>query len=196
MPSLDFVTLEDLRSSLESDLQEMTRCAQAKAWKAVHVLAGSIVEAILIDALVSEQVVSLEQAVKLELAAAIITSKDKGIISARTADLSSVIRSYRNLIHPGRALRLSERVDAIQRTLAQALVSIVLEEMVAGGGSTMATLRSKSSRRLEGDSSASVICPRLGESADYGAVEGAGFRHHGIGSGGTPSFGSRRRGEI
>ena len=24
---------------------------------------------------------------------------------------------------------------------------------------------------------------------NYGAVEGAGFRHHGIGSGGTPSFG-------
>src|ERR1043166_4837844 len=53
MGAFDFVSDERFRESLESDYLEIQRCLDAEAWKAVHVLAGSIVEAVLIDYLLS-----------------------------------------------------------------------------------------------------------------------------------------------
>jgi len=43
----DFIGDERFRESLRSDFNEMTRCVEAEAWKSVHALAGSIVEALL-----------------------------------------------------------------------------------------------------------------------------------------------------
>jgi hypothetical protein len=43
------VTDDDLRASLEADAAEMAACPKARAYKAVRVLAGSIVEALLTD---------------------------------------------------------------------------------------------------------------------------------------------------
>jgi len=42
MAIFDYITIDEFRKSLESDYQEMTSCFTAEAWKAVHVLAGSI----------------------------------------------------------------------------------------------------------------------------------------------------------
>jgi len=49
MPNFDFVSDEKFRFSLEKDYQELTLSLQNGAWKAAYILAGSIVEAILID---------------------------------------------------------------------------------------------------------------------------------------------------
>jgi len=51
-PKFDFVTEPSFRASLESDYRELIRCLEGGAWKAVHVLAGSVVEAILGDYLI------------------------------------------------------------------------------------------------------------------------------------------------
>jgi hypothetical protein len=53
MVSFDFITDEAFRTSLESDYQELKSCMTTKAWKAVHVLSGSIVEAVLTDYLIA-----------------------------------------------------------------------------------------------------------------------------------------------
>lgn len=45
----DFITDEKLRAALRADYREMTACVANEAWKAVYVLAGSLVEAILVD---------------------------------------------------------------------------------------------------------------------------------------------------
>jgi hypothetical protein len=45
--------------------------------------------------------------------------------------LSTVIRSYRNLIHPGRALRLKETYTAEDAKVAGTLVDIILREVAA-----------------------------------------------------------------
>lgn len=50
--SLEFVEDRKLREILESDLTEMSACLEAAAYKATTVLAGSIVEAVLIALLV------------------------------------------------------------------------------------------------------------------------------------------------
>ena len=49
VPSFDFITTKPFRESLEADYAEMGRSAESKNWKAVQVLAGSIVECLLID---------------------------------------------------------------------------------------------------------------------------------------------------
>ena len=45
----DFVIDDDFRACLESDYNELEMTIAAECWKAAHVLAGSIVEAILVD---------------------------------------------------------------------------------------------------------------------------------------------------
>ena len=45
----DFISDSEFRSILAADYEQMHLCADAKAWKAVHVLAGSIIEAVIID---------------------------------------------------------------------------------------------------------------------------------------------------
>ena len=49
MATFDFVADDDFRAGLVSDYAEMQKALEAESWKSVHVLAGSIVEAILVD---------------------------------------------------------------------------------------------------------------------------------------------------
>src|SRR4051794_31700612 len=52
-----------------------------------------------------------------------------GVITSKTKELSSVIRHFRNLIHPGRMMRLDERVDGESATIAASLVNIIVDEL-------------------------------------------------------------------
>src|SRR5438445_785749 len=124
----DFVSGDAFRESLASDYEELERCLEARAYKAVHVLAGSIVEAILVDYLVASGY-NKKDPLKLELAQAIDECKSAGIVSQRIVDLSNVIRDYRNLIHPGRVIRLEESVDSSGAVIAKSLVEIVIKEV-------------------------------------------------------------------
>jgi hypothetical protein len=94
------------------------------AWKAAHVLSGSIVEAVLVDHLLGIGY-SKKDPLAMTLEAPIDAGKAEGILSDKAADLSSVIRGYRNLIHPGRVLRLGETVDEEGARIAEALVSLM-----------------------------------------------------------------------
>ena len=103
MPNFDFIADDTFRHNLEADDDELARCIKAKSWKAVVVLAGSVVEVILVDALVARgfRTKSGGDALSMSLADVIETYQREEIISDKAAHLSSVIRSYRNLIHPG-----------------------------------------------------------------------------------------------
>src|SRR5438477_9425008 len=110
MSSFDFITAPEFRQSLESDYSEMLECVKAHAWKSAQVMAGSIVEALLIDYLIAKGTGqgTAKDPLKMDLAEAIPVCKADKALSDRSADLSSVVRSYRNLIHPGRMVRLLE----------------------------------------------------------------------------------------
>ena len=49
MADFSFITHEDFRLALDADQAELIRCLDGRAWKAVHVLAGSITEAVLLE---------------------------------------------------------------------------------------------------------------------------------------------------
>jgi hypothetical protein len=148
--SFDFITHPQFRESLESDYREMENCLSQGAWKAAQVMAGSIVEAVLIDYLHSSSMPSrtlTKDVLKIDLAEAIKVCAAEGVLSPRVAELCGVVRSFRNLIHPGRVVRTNEpnpnKSDAViafelvglitrdvARTL-QKMVGLTAEQVVA-----------------------------------------------------------------
>ncbi len=132
MANFDHITEKQFRESLETDYAEMRRCAAAEAWKSVQVIAGSIVEALLVNYLVEnkQSATTSKDPLKLDLAEAITICRTQKVISERTADLCSVVRSYRNLIHPGRMVRLNEPApDKGSATIALALIDMITEDL-------------------------------------------------------------------
>lgn len=100
MGAFDFVNGDEFRSSLERDNEEMEMSLSSGAWKAVLVLAGSILEAVLADYLTGIPQPSNGQAIdKLGLADLIKAARSQNVISEQAAELSTVVRLFRNLIH-------------------------------------------------------------------------------------------------
>jgi hypothetical protein len=159
MASFDFITNGEFRSSLESDYSELRAALQARAFKSVHVLAGSIIEAVLIDYLIAINYQSRSQKdpLKMTLEKLIEACKDEKIISERVSDLSTVIRSYRNLIHPARIVRLNENVDENTATVAQAVVEMVVSEIAKQKKATYGYTAEQIVDKLERDPSVSPI---------------------------------------
>ncbi len=129
----DFMSDEILRASLEADYHELELCMKAGAWKAVHVLAGSIIEAMLLDYLLAINYLkhSDKKSSNLTLFDIINICKDARILSNKTADLSHVVREYRNFIHPEKTIRLGETTNEDSAIVAQSLVRIIIEEISA-----------------------------------------------------------------
>jgi hypothetical protein len=163
MAAFDFITNRDFRTSLEADYRELELCMKAEAWKAVHVLAGSIIEALLIDSLQSSGYsgCSEDALLRMELNQVISVSRTEGILSQKAADLSSVIRSYRNLIHPGRLIRLDEVVDQNGAVVAKTLVEMITDEVAAKKRTTYGYTAEQIVKKLEKDSSSLSIIGHL-----------------------------------
>lgn len=157
----NFITDEDFRGSLEADYAEMQSCMEAQSWKAVHVLAGSLVETILIDHLLSQGLLQKKEALTLDLGGAISKCKTGQIISEKTADLCSVIRAYRNLIHPGRIIRLKERVSADTAQVAGSVVRIIVTEVSRKKLENYGYTAEQIVAKIEKDSSVEAIIPHL-----------------------------------
>jgi hypothetical protein len=154
---IDFITDEALRASLETDLRELDSSLEHRNYKAVHVLAGSVVEALLVDHVASANLTDRDAALRADLSALIATCRAANVISQRTADLSSVIRSYRNLIHPGRVVRMEESVNQSTASVARALVDIVVAEISATRIATYGMTAEQLVQKLMRDSSVSDV---------------------------------------
>lgn len=134
MPSFDFISNKQFRESLEADHLEMRTCVSHQAWKAAQVTAGSIVEALLVDYLQAHpnpnRKLKKGDPLQLDLGEAVELCKSEGIISSTTADLCSVIRAYRNLIHPGRLIRTQETPpNEGSANIALQLVELITAEL-------------------------------------------------------------------
>lgn len=163
MLNFDFITGDDFRASLEADYRELVVCMEASAWKSVLVLAGSIVETLLIDYLVASdyQKRANKDPLKIELADAIAICKQEGVLKPRTADLCSAVRSYRNLIHPGRAVRLNDQVDADGAKIAASLVGVIAREIATLRQQTYGLTADQIVSKLERDASSAAIVSHL-----------------------------------
>ncbi len=163
MANFDFVADEGLRASLESDAAEMATCLEVKVYKAAHVLAGSIVEAVLVDHLDSTgyKDPSGKSLLELNLGQLITAARGKKVLSERAANLASVVKDYRNLIHPGRINRLNERIDANTANVAKSLVEIVATEVAQLRQGTYGNTAQQVVSKVENDSSSVSILADL-----------------------------------
>jgi hypothetical protein len=158
--SFDFIIDEDLRASLVADYMELQTCLSTGAWKAAHVMSGSIVEALLVDYLLGIQH-SKKDPLKMTMEELIDAGRTSGVLSQKTSDLSSVIRGYRNMIHPGRLVRLGETVDEEGARIADALVSLIVREVAAKQAQVYGLTAEQLLTKFEGDPSALAISDHL-----------------------------------
>jgi len=127
----DFISDTKFRNILKRDFLELEKCLEIKANKAVLVLSGSIVEAILTEYFLNNlpNKMSKEQIMKQELYSLIDLAFEKKLISQKAKDLSTVIKSYRNLIHPGREIRENEQFDDDTAIVSFSLLKIITSEI-------------------------------------------------------------------
>jgi hypothetical protein len=126
----NFISDEQFRSSLIADFSELNACIEASSWKAVHVLAGSIIEAVLTEYLVVSNIQPKgKNPLTLTLDEAIQACTAAKVLQKSTASLCDVVREYRNLIHPGRMIRLSQEVTSERANIAVNLVALIVKEI-------------------------------------------------------------------
>lgn len=171
MVTFDFITDEAFRAAMEADRQEMRKCSESGAWKAVHVLAGSVIEAVLIDYLIVEGHLDREVGLRADLGKAIELAKKHGIISERSGALSTVVKDYRNLIHPGRSIRSNERVSENSARIAWSLLEMILEEIDGRKRTNYGYTAEQIATKIERDSSARAILPHLLKEINGAEVE-------------------------
>ena len=143
---LTFIGDQALRAVLRLDISAIERALSNNEWKATIVLAGSVVEALLLWKLGSIAPTSMLAAEK-ELATTGVLDKKKhpglnldewslhayvavteklGMLKPDTIALAKLTKDFRNLIHPGRAQRLGESCDRGKAlTAVAAMVSVV-----------------------------------------------------------------------
>jgi len=133
------------------------------AWKAVHVLAGSIIETMLIDYLVETDYAARKSInlKNLKLFEIIKICQENGILSEKTSALSHVIREYRNLIHPEKTIRANETADENGATIAHALVKMVTGEISVVRKKTFGYTAEQIVTKIETDPSALSIITHL-----------------------------------
>jgi hypothetical protein len=136
--ALSFIADSDFRDTLRLDISATNRALANEEWKAATVLAGSVVEALLLW--------SLQQKTGAEIQAAPVKKPSKpleewylsdyidvatalGIIEAYTASQVRLAQDYRNLIHPGRAIRLGIHCDRGTALGAVAALEVLIRDL-------------------------------------------------------------------
>lgn len=129
--NFDFISDEKFKLILVRDFDELTKCIEAKASKSVLILSGSIIESILTEYFTNfpPSGFNPKKALNMELASLIELAFENKLISQSTKELSTVIKNYRNLIHPGREIRKNEKFDYDSAIVAKSLLNIVLKEI-------------------------------------------------------------------
>jgi hypothetical protein len=142
---LAFITDQDLRDSILRDVRAADDALSNSEWKAATVLAGAAIEALLHWSLEQVPKPSRDGAVKSAVSSGLLTRKPPGnfdswglhhfievagelkVLDVNTLTTVRQAKDYRNLIHPGRAVRLKQTCNR-----STALVAVAaLEQVVA-----------------------------------------------------------------
>jgi hypothetical protein len=168
--TFDFITDQRFRASLEGDYRELQIALANGIWKTVYVLAGSIIEAVLADYLTGTGQTNPDP-LKMTLGDLIAACKKAGVLSDRTANLSSAVQGYRNLIHPGRLVRSGEAVDQEGAQIARSLVEIIVREISAKQRQVHGYTAEQLVTKFERDPSATTISKHILDDARPAEVE-------------------------
>lgn len=132
-----FISDSDLRDSIRMDISTAEQAFRNGAWKASTVLAGSAIEALLLWRLKEEDPKNLKSKTsidankldRMDLHNLIDASKTMGIIKPETITLALLAKGFRNLIHPGRSIRLGEKCNRGTAYTALAALEHVVNDL-------------------------------------------------------------------
>ncbi len=148
---LQFILDPQFRENLRQDLSGTNRALAGGEWKAATVLAGSILEALLLWALQQQ---SREEVAKMaaelhpgtlkklpptdrerwNLHEYVEVSAALKLIEPDTATQARLANEYRNLIHPGRTMRLAKHCDRGTAFGAIAAVEMIIRDLGSNAG--------------------------------------------------------------
>ncbi len=131
MDNFDFISDNRLRIILERDYSELNKCFESECYKSVLILSGSIIEAVIVEFFINKppEGFSKKKLLSLNLGELIDLALSVKLIDDRIKSLSTIVKNYRNLIHPGRELRLNEQFDKETANVSVSLVRLILKEI-------------------------------------------------------------------
>lgn len=145
--ALDFISDQELRESVRTDISTTNTALSNGEWKATTVLAGSVVEALLLWALQQHGLTDVLDAVGTLVAKDILkrnpgknletwdlhsyieVAVELDLISVEAATQARLAKDFRNLIHPGRELRLGQTCDRGTALAALAAVEFAIRDL-------------------------------------------------------------------
>ncbi len=132
---LAFIADGDYRANVRNDISTAFSSFHNAEWKPATVLAGAIVEALLLWAIVDSgkaRLIPTSQKKALEqwtLGEYIAGAEQLGLIKPETATQAKQAQGFRNLIHPGRAERLGTTCNRGTSLAALAAVDLVVRDL-------------------------------------------------------------------
>ncbi len=129
MAAFDFIASDQMRACLQRDAEELIACLRAGAWKAAHVIAGSLIQATLVDYLANSGHAGAGQAARLGFTELLEICRAKEILSARTVELAGFLRPWDEYLSPAAAVRTAATADETSARIAQAVLEIVINEV-------------------------------------------------------------------
>jgi hypothetical protein len=132
-----FVSDSSTRSILERDYRELQHAYVAKCWKSAIILAGGLLEAMLLDKLKANQNATLASPKspkntdidRWSLQNLITVATDLSFISSGADKLSHSVREYRNLVHPANEVRNNLKVQQEEARIALEVVRLVYRDL-------------------------------------------------------------------
>lgn len=122
-PELPFIVDDDVRLGLEDRIQAAWTDFHADEWMGATVLAGHVVEALLLWAVKNKgSTISNSDLDRLDLKGLTIEAAKLGLIKSDTLQQAELARDARNLIHPGKAKRSGAACN--KATALQALAAV------------------------------------------------------------------------
>jgi hypothetical protein len=126
---LDYISDIDLRDSIWGDISAVRRALTNQEWKAATILAGSTIEALLLWSLSTKSAPEIQSAISSLMANNALDKKPDtneeewslhqyihvcrklDLISDSTRAQALLAKDFRNLVHPGRSIRLKQTCD-------------------------------------------------------------------------------------
>lgn len=145
----NFISDLELRTNLRNDIGSINRALSNGEWKAATVLAGSVIEALLLWALGQRNLADITNAIDSLMVSSSFTNRPSanlerwdlheytevsanlGIIRPDTTAQTRLAKEFRNLIHPGRAQRLGQKCDRATALSAVAGVEHVVRDLTS-----------------------------------------------------------------
>src|SRR5262245_51016410 len=129
MKRVEFPFMADasLRVIAERDYAELQNLDPNRATKSVLTLAGSIIEGLLIDAIITSKVWDFEQCRERQLREIIFRAKADGIIAHD--NIADVVKTFRNLIHPAREIKDSLQFNSTHAVQSRAAVDVIIDDV-------------------------------------------------------------------